>query len=274
MIITHPLLFFSLIFIIGTSIGSFLNVVIYRLPIMLENQWKETTDTAKINLAYPTSHCPSCNHKIAWYENIPLLSFVFLKGKCSNCHQSISIRYPMIELITGLLSIIVGIKYGVDIKLIGGLLLLFWLISLFMIDLDTQLLPDDLTLSLLWIGLLFNTQNVFVSLSQAVYGAIGGYLTFWSVYQGFKLITKKEGMGYGDFKLLAALGAWFGIEGVIFVILSSVLVALFSQLIISKILNKDIRAAFAFGPYLAIAGVCHLLIGKEIISWYLSFWHI
>lgn len=277
---TSPLLAGGLIFILGLCIGSFLNVVIYRLPVMMERAWHNEccslnnqafkhTDT--FNLATPVSRCPHCGHHIRAWENIPVISwFLLLRGKCSQCHHPISLRYPLVELATGLLSLLIFVRFGANFQMASALVFTWLLIALTMIDFDTQLLPDDLTYPLLWLGLLVNLNATWVSLNHAVLGAAFGYLSLWSVYWLFKLITGKEGMGYGDFKLLAALGAWLGPSQLPLIILLSSLVGAIIGGIYMTIRKQS--APFAFGPYLAIAGWIALLGGTEIVDWYLSTW--
>ncbi len=234
---TSPALLAGMTLVIGLLVGSFLNVVIYRLPLMMEREWKsecrlileldsEDTplETDTFNLAHPASHCPGCDAPIKPWQNIPVISFLFLKGKCAKCNTKISIRYPIIEAITGILSVIIALHFGASAQTIAALLFTWCLISLTMIDADTKLLPDQITLPLLWAGLLINSFGLFVPLYDAVWGAIGGYLSLWSVYWLFKLLTGKEGMGFGDFKLLAALGAWMGWQYLLVIILLSSLV--------------------------------------------------
>ncbi|HNG61770.1 MAG TPA: A24 family peptidase, partial [Cellvibrionaceae bacterium] len=220
--------------ILGLLIGSFLNVVIYRLPLMMMREWKASVAEAealvlpelpeRFNLATPRSRCPHCQAPITALQNVPVVSFLLLKGRCSSCKTSISPRYPIVEAVTGLLSLVVVWHLGVGWVGLLGLVLVWTLVALTMIDVDHQLLPDNLTLPLLWLGLVANSFSLFVPLSQAVWGAVVGYLSLWSVYWVFKLLTGKEGMGYGDFKLLAALGAWMGWQAVPLIIVLSSLV--------------------------------------------------
>jgi len=262
--------------IIGVMVGSFLNVVIHRLPIMLEHEFKAecsiyfeqqitpAAKTLKYNLVTPRSACPKCNHQISALENIPVISWLFLKGKCRHCQSKISIRYPIIELVTGLFSAGLAIHFGFSYALAGGLILAWFLIALIMIDADTYLLPDSMTLPLIWVGLLFNSFEIFTTLSSAVYGAIIGYLSLWSVYWLFKLITGKEGMGYGDFKLLAALGAWFGWSMIpMIILLSSFAGAVIGiAMVLGK--NRGWNKPMPFGPYLGVAGLLALIWGQEL----------
>ena len=260
--------------------GSFLNVVIYRLPIMMHKAWnKECCDFLEIekknneneeqfNLVVPSSRCPHCQHKIRAWENIPVLSYIFLKGQCSSCQSSISIRYPAIELLTGLLSFIVAMHFGYGVQVIPALLLTWSLITLSFIDIDHQLLPDDITLPFLWLGLLFGFFSIFTDISSSLIGSMAGYMILWSIYIAFKILTGKEGMGHGDFKLLAMLGAWMGWEMLPFtIILSSFCGALIG---ISMIVfgGRDRKQAMPFGPYLAMAGWIALIWGEQISSNY------
>lgn len=275
-----PLLGGVMIFVLGLCIGSFLNVVIYRLPVMMERAWhneccslnsQDLKYTDKFNLSVPASRCPKCGHKIRAWENIPLISwFLILRGKCSNCHNPISLRYPLVELATGLLSVLLFIRFGASLQMCSALVFTWLLIALTMIDFDTQLLPDDLTFPLLWLGLLINLDGTWVTLDKAVLGAVFGYLSLWSVYWLFKLVTGKEGMGYGDFKLLAALGAWLGPSQLpLIILLSSVVGAVIGGIYMA--IRKQ-SAPFAFGPYLAIAGWIAMFGGTEIVDWYLGTW--
>lgn len=269
--------------VLGLLVGSFLNVVIYRLPIMMEREWKrecrlildlataEQQPEPAFNLAQPNSCCPHCNSPIRPWQNIPVVSYLFLRGKCANCRAPISLRYPIIEAVTGVISGIVAWHFGADITLLAALGFSWALISLTMIDADHQLLPDQITLPLLWAGLLVNGFGLFVPLADAVWGAIGGYLSLWLVYWGFKLLTGKEGMGYGDFKLLAALGAWLGWQLLPVIIILSSLVGAVVGIAMLVIGNKDRNTAIPFGPYLAAAGWIAMLWGDQIIEAYLQF---
>ncbi len=277
--IEAPLLTGGLILLLGLCIGSFLNVVIYRLPVMMERRWhveccellqQPATATDKFNLATPASRCPKCSHQIKAWENIPVLSWLLLKGKCSNCKTPIALRYPLVELATGLLSLCVFLAFGPTAKMLSALMLTWAVIALTMIDFDTQLLPDDITLPLVWAGLLVNMNGLWVSLDQAVLGAMLGYLSLWSIYWLFKLVTGKEGMGYGDFKLLAALGAWLGPSQLpLIILLSSCVGAVIGGAY--AVIRKE-SAPFAFGPYLAIAGLIAMFTGPELVHWYLGTW--
>ncbi|QSR71411.1 prepilin peptidase [Aeromonas jandaei] len=276
-----PWLYFSLVFLFSLMIGSFLNVVIHRLPIMLEREWQaeyrsyftpdeEQATEPRYNLMVPRSACPHCGHAITALENIPLLSWLWLKGRCSECQAPISARYPLVELLTALLSVAVAMVISPGWGTLAALLLTWVLVTLTFIDLDKMLLPDQLTLPLLWGGLLFNLSGGFAPLADAVIGAMAGYLVLWSLYWAFKLLTGKEGMGYGDFKLLAALGAWLGWQALpIILLLSSLVGAIIGISLIA--LRKHYQGnPIPFGPYLAIAGWIALLWGDTITRWYLT----
>lgn len=255
----------AVVFLLGAMVGSFINVVVYRLPKMMERSWQQqctqlltpeavpTTQTP-FNLAFPDSHCPHCQHAIRWWENIPLLSYLGLRGKCSNCKQPISLRYPLVELVSALLSTVVIWQLGVDMAGISALFLTWAVIALALIDFDTQLLPDDITLPLLWAGLLANLFGLHSSLADAVVGAMAGYLILWSIYWLFKLLTGKEGMGYGDFKLLAAFGAWLGWQALPMIILLSSVAGSLIGISLMVFRGRDSQIPISFGPYLAIAG--------------------
>ncbi len=265
--------------LLGLCVGSFLNVVIHRLPKMMEQEWHtqcaelrgETASTeASLTLAHPRSRCPSCGHQITTLENIPVVSYLLLRGRCSNCATPISVRYPIIETLTALLSAYATWHFGPSLQTVGALLLIWALIALTVIDCDTQLLPDSITLPLLWFGLAFNLFGAYVDLPSAVIGAMVGYLSLWSVFWLFKLATGKEGMGYGDFKLLAALGAWLGWQMLpVVVLLSSVVGATVGiGLIISSRHGRN--TPIPFGPYLAIAGLIALFWGARLTRAYLG----
>jgi len=281
--------FISTIFVLGLLVGSFLNVVIYRLPVIFKREWRkdccnylEENYNAKIqldssnepaepfNLVKPDSTCPSCGHQIRSWENIPIISYIFLKAKCSNCKTPISFRYPFIELLSASLAALCAWQFGFTVEGFSAILLSWALISLAMIDYDTQYLPDQIVLPFLWLGLILNLNNTFTDIESAIIGAAAGYLSLWSVYQLFKLITKKEGMGFGDFKLLALLGAWMGWQYLPLIIILSSLVG--SIIGISLILFKKHQREIPipFGPYLAIAGWIALLWGDEINQSYLN----
>lgn len=265
--------FVALIALLGLCIGSFLNVVIHRLPRMMEREWRaqcaefagtpvEATDT--YNLFLPASTCPHCARPIRFFENVPLLSYLLLRGRCAGCQTPISMRYPLIEAITALASAAVAWKFGFGWQTAGALCLVWALIALAAIDLDTQLLPDSITLPLIWLGLLFNLSGTFASLPTAVVGAVAGYLALWSVYWLFKLATGKEGMGYGDFKLLAALGAWMGWPLLPAIVLLSSLVGACVGIALIVFARHGRNVPIPFGPYLAAAGIIALFWGNEI----------
>ena len=276
-----PWLYFSLVFLFSLMIGSFLNVVIHRLPIMLEREWQaeyrgyftpdeEQSTEPRYNLMVPRSACPHCGHAITALENIPLLSWLWLKGRCSECQAPISARYPLDELLTALLSVAVAMMISPGWGTLVALLLTWVLVALTFIDLDKMLLPDQLTLPLLWGGLLFNLSGGFAPLADAVIGAMAGYLVLWSLYWAFKLLTGKEGMGYGDFKLLAALGAWLGWQALPIILLLSSLVGAIIGISLIALRKHHQGNPIPFGPYLAIAGWIALLWGDTITRWYLT----
>jgi leader peptidase (prepilin peptidase) / N-methyltransferase len=280
----NPALLAVIALAFGLVIGSFLNVVIYRLPIMMETEWtqqcqelleienseSETPDLPRFNLATPNSHCPKCKHEISALENIPVLSWLLQGGKCRHCQSSISPRYPIIEMFTGIISALVAYKFGYNWLTLALLLLCWSLVALSMIDFDHQLLPDDITLPLLWLGLLVNSMGMITSLESAVWGAIGGYGILWGVYWLFKLLTGKEGMGYGDFKLLGALGAWMGWQVLPMIILLSSLVGAIVGISLIIILGRDKNVPIPFGPYLASAGFIALLWNDNLTALYYS----
>lgn len=274
-----PIFFTSCITILGLLAGSFLNVVIYRLPEMMKRSWQqqcaelrgETAEALPVfNLFSPRSTCPHCGHKITAWENIPIVSYLILRGRCSGCHAPISPRYPIVETLTALASGFVAWHYGFGFVTIAVLIFIWSLIALAVIDLNTQLLPDDITLPLLWIGLLVNINQGFTDIQSAVIGAVAGYLSLWSIYWCFKLITGKEGMGYGDFKLLAAIGAWLGWSMLPVVILLSSLVGGLAGigLILATKLNRNVT--IPFGPYLAGGALIALFWGEQLVHNYFS----
>ena len=278
--LTEPLATWLVSGIVGLCIGSFLNVVIHRLPKMLDRGWREQCaelsgepppELAPYNLVTPRSQCPACGHRITAFENIPVLSFLFLRGRCSACAAPISARYPTVELLTGALTIAAVLRFGVTPTAAAACLLIWSLIALTFIDFDTQLLPDSITLPLLWGGLLANLAGLVpgVSLRDAVVGAIAGYVSLWTIYWLFKLIRGKEGMGYGDFKLLAALGAWLGWQMLPLIVLLSSFVGAIIGIGLVVFKGRDHQIPLAFGPYLAIAGVIALFFGRSLISLYL-----
>lgn len=280
-----PALFVALAGVLGLLVGSFLNVVIHRLPKMMENEWREqcaeltapidrapgpSAEKPAYNLVLPRSACPSCGHQISALENIPVVSYLALGGRCRGCKSKISARYPIVEAMTGLLSGLVAWHFGFGIAGLSALILLWGMIALTFIDADTQLLPDSITLPLLWLGLIVNSDNTFTDLRSAVLGAVFGYLALWSVYWLFKLATKKEGMGYGDFKLLAAIGAWLGWQVLPLVILLSSVVGAVIGIALIVLARMGRNIPLPFGPYLAMAGFIALLWGKPIMDSYLQ----
>ena len=277
---SNPLAFVLCAIVLGLLVGSFLNVVVHRLPIMMQRDWRAQAreflelpaePASTFNLVLPHSHCPHCDHEIRPWENIPLVSWLALRGKCSSCRAPISRRYPLVELLCGLLSGYVAWHFGFSWQA-GAMLLLTWgLLAMSMIDVDHQLLPDSIVLPLLWVGLIVNDLGLFASLSDALWGAVAGYLALWSVYWLFKLVTGKEGMGYGDFKLLAMLGAWGGWQVLPLTILLSSVVGAVLGTILLRVQKADSGTAIPFGPYLAIAGWIALLWGEQITSSYLQF---
>lgn len=283
---TTPWAFALFAGVFGLLIGSFLNVVIYRLPLMMECDWRsQCTELLEISagpasprfdLIAPRSRCPKCNHAITALENIPVISYLFLRGKCSACGTRISPRYPWVEILTGVLSAIVAGHFGFGWMAAAALLLTWALIALSFIDLDHQLLPDSITLPLLWAGLALSLvtldgNTLFANSHDAIIGAIAGYLSLWSVYKLFKLLTGKEGMGYGDFKLLAMLGAWLGWQALPVIILLSSLVGATLGITMILLRGRDHNLPIPFGPYLAIAGWIALLWGNNISQAYLNF---
>jgi leader peptidase (prepilin peptidase) / N-methyltransferase len=276
--------------LVGLVIGSFLNVVIHRLPKMLERDWdaqaaelleqKGSADAAaklrstgaavRYNLVMPPSTCPRCGHRIRAWENIPILSYLLLRARCSACGAPISMRYPIVEALSGILSGYIGWRYGLTLATVGALFLTWSLIALTVIDIDTQLLPDDITLPLIWLGLLVNLNGTFAPLQSAVIGAVAGYLSLWAVYWLFKLATGKEGMGYGDFKLLAVIGAWLGWNMLPVVILLSSMVGALVGISLIAFARHGRNTPIPFGPYIATAGLIALFWGETINRTYLQ----
>jgi len=270
-----PALAIATALVFGLMIGSFLNVVIYRLPKMMELEWEaqaaelrgeDPPPAQRFNLLVPRSRCPSCGHQLGALENLPLLSWLLQRGRCKACGTPIPARYPVVELATGLLSAVAIWRFGATWAGLGALLLSFTLIALTFIDLDTQLLPDSMTMPLLWLGLLFNLWGVYVPLSEAVIGAMAGYLSLWSVYWLFRLVTGKEGMGYGDFKLLAALGAWFGWTALPAIILLASVVGSVVGVSLILFARHKREVPIPFGPYLAGAGLLALYFGAPLTA--------
>lgn len=277
----HFIFFLVMSAIFGLLVGSFLNVVIHRLPKMMEQEWRAQSleflgqepaePETRMTLSTPNSSCPQCGHAIRPWENIPVISYLFLRGKCSSCKAAISLRYPLVELLTGALTLVVVAHYGASWQSLLAFVFTAMLIAMSMIDFDTQLLPDKLTLPLLWLGLIANSFGLFTSLQDAVWGAVAGYLALWTVYHLFKILTGKEGMGYGDFKLLAALGAWMGWQALPMIILLSSLVGAIIGISLILFRGRDRQIPIPFGPYLAIAGWIALLWSDEITGAYLRF---
>lgn len=278
---TQPTLFITGCIIFGLMVGSFLNVVIYRLPRMMEREWRcqcrellnpeqLVEEIQPMTLVRPRSACPACGHKITMLENIPVISYLFLAGKCSACKTPISLRYPLIEILTGVLAGLIAWKFGYSSMALAALAFTFALIALTFIDFDTQLLPDDITLPLLWLGLLYNMNTGFTDLHSAVIGAMAGYLVLWAIYWLFKLVTGKEGMGYGDFKLLAAIGAWFGWQQLPAVILLASVLGSVIGIALIVLAKRGRQVPMPFGPFLAIGGVAALFFGSELSRFYLA----
>ena len=281
-----PLFFLFTVALVSLSIGSFLNVVIYRLPVMMQNEWNheckllltdelkqpyKNEETKPFNLATPASTCPKCNSKIKAWQNIPVLSWLFLKGSCASCDNPISIRYPSIELLTAIASVTIAHYFGPSALGFTYLIMTWCLVTLIFIDIDHMLLPDQITLPLLWLVLLASVLGITIEPAQAIIGAAAGYLCFWSVYWVFKLITGKEGMGYGDFKLMAVFGALLGWQALPMIILLSSLVGAVIGITLLSIQGKDKATPIPFGPYIAIAGWIAMIWGEQITSAYYQF---
>jgi leader peptidase (prepilin peptidase)/N-methyltransferase len=275
----NPALFVTVCGVLGLMVGSFLNVVIHRLPKMMEREWhaqcaelngKSIPASAPYNLLVPRSACPHCQHAIGALENIPVISYLMLRGTCKGCGAHISARYPIVETLSGLLSAYAAWHFGFGLAAGAALIMVWALIALTFIDFDTQLLPDAITLPLLWLGLLLNINGTFTSLSNAVIGVVAGYLVLWSVYWLFKLVTGKEGMGYGDFKLLAAIGAWLGWTMLPLTILLSSLVGAVVGIALIVIAKQGRNIPIPFGPYLAGGGLIALFWGQPLTQSYLQ----
>ncbi len=274
-----PALFISTSVLLGLMTGSFLNVVIHRLPRMMELAWAQErleaegqapVEQARYNLVTPRSACPKCQHAIGALENIPVISYLVLGGKCRHCRTPISPRYPLVEALTGLLFGLASWHFGYSSMAVASWVIILALVALTFIDLDTYLLPDDITLPLLWLGLLYNLNNGFTDLNSAVIGAALGYLILWAVYWLFKLVTGKEGMGYGDFKLLAALGAWFGWQLLPAVILLSSIAGSITGILLIVLSKHGREKPIPFGPYLALGGIAALFFGQQLSQLYLG----
>jgi len=277
----HPALLYVVTALFALAVGSFLNVVIHRLPRMIEQAWRqdcreaagtsaEAAPAPRLNLATPRSRCPHCGHAITALENIPILSYVLLRGRCSACSAPIGLRYPLVEAATALLSVLVVWRFGVGWETAAALILTWGLVALALIDFDTQLLPDAITLPLLWLGLLLSLGGWFTDSHSAILGAAFGYLSLWAVFHGFRLLTGKEGMGFGDFKLFALLGAWLGWQHLPQIILLSAVAGAVIGVLLILTRGHDRQVPIPFGPYLAIAGWISLMWGEAINRAYLQ----
>jgi leader peptidase (prepilin peptidase)/N-methyltransferase len=278
----YPAGFFVVSAVMGLIVGSFLNVVILRLPAMMERDWRSrcqevlegpgpgAQETEPFNLVRPGSHCPACGHGITALENIPVISYLWLRGKCSACGARISPRYPTVEIVSAALAVAVAWRFGVTPQAAGAMLLTWALVALAVIDLDHHLLPDDITLPFLWLGLVFNLFGTYTTVQSSLIGAMAGYVTLWVVYQLFRLATGKEGMGYGDFKLLAMLGAWLGWQALPAVILLSSVVGAAVGITLILLRGHDRNIPIPFGPYIAAAGWIALLWGERLTQTYLA----
>lgn len=281
-LLSDSVVLIAFIAVLGAVVGSFLNVVIYRLPIMMEASWRRECEqfleiagagdaaTVKFNLIVPSSRCPHCQHAIRPHENIPLLSYLWLGGKCSQCKSPIALRYPLVEVATALISAVVAWKLGPTWQLPWALLLSWSLVCLSAIDIDHRLLPDSINLPFMWLGLFLSLFHVFADSQSSIIGAIAGYLSLWLVFHAFKLLTGKEGMGYGDFKLLALFGAWLGWQSLPLVVLLSSLVGAVVGVLMIVMMKQDRSTPIPFGPFLAAAGWIALLWGDEITAAYLG----
>jgi len=284
-----PVVFLIVVFVVALLVGSFLNVVIYRLPVMMEREWREQCEElagqpagalpeGRFNLSFPRSRCPACGHMITAVQNIPVISYLVLGGKCASCKAPISRRYPIIELITAVLSGIVAWRFGVSYETLAALLMTWSLIAISVIDIDHQLIPDSISLPLIWLGLALSLLHpmdgatmLFIDPRASIVGALAGYLSLWSIYHVFRLVTGKEGMGYGDFKLLAALGAWLGWQMLPLIILLSALVGAAVGISLIVFSRHDRNVPIPFGPYLAAAGWIAMLYGPQIVDGYLAY---
>ena len=275
-LVSNPTLFLGFVALLGLLVGSFISVIVYRLPIMLERAWQSSElpnelPTEAFNLAVPRSHCPSCAQQLSASENVPVVSFLFLRGRCRHCKSRISARYPLVEIAASVASILVAMTFGFTASTLAFLAFAWFLLALSLIDLDHHLLPDDLTLPLLWLGLLVSAFNLGlpgVSLFDAVIGAAAGYITLWSLFWAFLLVTGKEGLGYGDFKLLAALGAWLGWQAILPVLLLASLAGAAIGLILIVFGGRERSAPLPFGPFLAAAGFVMLIWGPQVRALY------
>jgi len=279
---SQPVLFAIVMALLGLIVGSFLNVVIFRLPKMMEQDWHEQCcdllgikddhkkEQQQTNLIFPSSSCPTCQHKITALENIPVISYLYLKGRCRSCKAKISAQYPIIEILTGLTTAYIAWHFGFSLQALFTVLLTWALICLSVIDLEHSLLPDDITLPFMWLGLACNIFGIFTDIYSSLIGAMLGYGILWIIFMSFKAVTGKEGMGYGDFKLLALLGAWLGWQSLPLIILLSSITASVIGVVMIVLKGRDKAAAFPFGPYLAIAGWITLVWGEELTGLYLN----
>lgn len=276
----QQVLYLGTLFVIGAVVGSFLNVVIYRLPVMMQREWRQDClefleqpadpTPEKFNLNTPRSRCSNCGHQIKALENVPIISYLLLGGKCSDCNTRISLQYPLVELFTAIVSVVVGWHFGVSLQALAALFLSWCLIAASGIDIGHKLLPDSITLPLLWLGILLSLFDVFIGLEASVIGAMAGYMSLWIVFMLFKVVTGKEGMGYGDFKLLAMLGAWLGWKPLYVVILTSSLVGATVGIAMIALGKTERSTQIPFGPYLAAAGWITLIWGNELMRFYTS----
>ena len=276
----QQVLYLGTLFVVGAVVGSFLNVVIYRLPVMMQREWRhdclefleQSADptSEKFNLNTPRSRCGNCGHQITALENVPMISYLVLGGKCSDCKARISLQYPLVELFTAIVSVVVGWHFGVSLQALAALFLSWCLIAAIGIDIGHKLLPDSITLPLLWLGILLSLFDVFIGLEASVIGAMAGYMSLWIVFMLFKMVTGKEGMGYGDFKLLATLGAWLGWKPLFVVILTSSLVGATVGIAMIALGKTERSTQIPFGPYLAAAGWITLIWGNELMRLYTS----
>ena len=276
----YPELYLGSLFVVGALVGSFLNVVIYRLPVMMQREWRAECreflelpaeeEQGRFNLSVPRSRCGNCGHRITALENIPIISYLVLRGHCSECGVRLSLQYPLVELFTALLSMVVGWHFGVSLQALAALVLTWSLIAASGIDIGHKLLPDSITLPLLWLGVLLSLFDLFIPLEQSVVGVMVGYLSLWSVFMLFKLVTGKEGMGYGDFKMLAMLGAWLGWQPLLVGVMTASLVGAIVgiTMIVARINQRGTQ--IPFGPYLAAAGWLTLLWGEPMLAYYLN----
>ena len=289
LLVEFPLLFIATAFFLALLIGSFLNVVIYRLPIMMERSWRQQCDEmmaspapeipdGRFDIMVPRSHCPACGHRISMLHNIPVISYLVLRGKCAGCGIRIPLRYPFVEILTAVLTGIVAWHFGFGWEAAAAILLTWVLIAVSIIDIDHQYIYDNVVLPLTWLGLILSlyhpvagSETLFVEPKSAIAGAVAGYLSLWSVYQLFRLLTGKEGMGYGDFKLLAALGAWLGWQMLPLIIMMSAVVGAVVGIGLIVFKRHERSAPIPFGPYLAASGWISMLWGRGIMNWYLDF---